>query len=102
MTRDDQQIYSVALYHQLHCLGQLRKYTWMLADALMLNDTEAAATMQFHLGSSDGGKHMNHCFDYLRQSISCNGDMTLEWPRTEPNGARFVVEGWGISHECKS
>lgn len=45
--------------------------------------------------------HMAHCFDYLRQSLMCHGDMTLEWPRTEPDGRRVVVDGWGIEHQCK-
>lgn len=99
---EEGQIYSVAMYHQIHCLGQLRKYTWLLADALILNDTEAGEMMKYMLTTSDGDKHLDHCFDYLRQSIQCAGDMTLEWPRTEASGARFVVEGWGIPHECKN
>ena len=49
-----------------------------------------------------GGEHVGHCFDYLRQSIICSGDMSLEWPKVEPDGRRFEVDGWGIPHECKS
>ena len=95
------QIYSIALYHQIHCLGQIRKYTWLLAEAVVMNDTEAAELMRYHIGEGDGADHINHCFDYLRQSITCAGDMTLEWPRLEANGDRFVVEGWGVPHQCK-
>lgn len=28
--------------------------------------------------------------------------MTVEWPREEADGSRFAVDGWGITHECKS
>ena len=31
----------------------------------------------------------------------CAGDLTLEWPRTEVDGRRFAVDGWGIEHECR-
>jgi hypothetical protein len=47
-------------------------------------------------------KHVYHCFDYIRQALMCAGDLTLEWPRTEKDGRRFAVDGWGISHQCKS
>jgi hypothetical protein len=46
--------------------------------------------------------HVYHCFDYIRQALMCAGDLTLEWPRTEKNGQRFAVDGWGVSHQCKS
>jgi len=42
-----------------------------------------------------------HCFDYIRQALMCAGDMTVEWPRTEEDGRRFAVDGWGVTHECK-
>lgn len=31
----------------------------------------------------------------------CAGDMTVEWPREEADGARFAVDGWGVEHQCK-
>ena len=46
--------------------------------------------------------HIPHCFDYIRQALMCAGDLTLEWPRTEKNGQRFAVDGWGVPHQCKS
>lgn len=94
-------IYSVALFHQMHCLGQLRRFTWMFLDAISNNDTEAMDKVK-DMFAMDHMDHMNHCFDYLRQSIACSGDMTMEWPRTEADGRRFAVDGWGIPHECKN
>jgi Mycotoxin biosynthesis protein UstYa len=38
--------------------------------------------------------HAAHCFDYIRQSIICNADTSLEG-RTEAG------PGWGSKHECK-
>jgi hypothetical protein len=36
--------------------------------------------------------HVQHCFDYIRQSLQCSADTSLEWP-VEINGQNLVV-GW--------
>ncbi|KAH0009838.1 hypothetical protein KCU78_g10560, partial [Aureobasidium melanogenum] len=94
------EIYSVSLFHQLHCLGQLRKYYWLLIDGVTSNSTSLRPMVDGLLGPS--GEHVSHCFDYLRQTLQCAGDMALEWPRKEEDGSRFAVDGWGIPHECRS
>jgi len=43
--------------------------------------------------------HIGHCFDYIRQSIQCAGDMSLEWP-IEVNGNNLIA-GWDNPHECR-
>lgn len=46
--------------------------------------------------------HVEHCFDYLRQSIMCAGDMTIEHAREPPlGGKRETTDGWGVEHQCK-
>lgn len=37
--------------------------------------------------------HSAHCFDYLRQSIMCAADTSLE-------GKTEAGPGWGSEHEC--
>jgi hypothetical protein len=45
--------------------------------------------------------HINHCLDYLRQSIMCCGDMALEGQHTT-FPANFVgTDGWDATHVCK-
>lgn len=44
--------------------------------------------------------HLAHCFDYLRQSILCSGDTTLEGRTYDSSGAEVPI-GWGSYHECK-
>jgi hypothetical protein len=95
-------IYSTAVFHQMHCLGQVRRFSWMFLDAITKNDTMEMQNIINMFIKMDHVDHMNHCFDYLRQTIQCGGDMTMEWPRTEASGARFAVDGWGIPHECKN
>jgi hypothetical protein len=49
------------------------------------------------------GEHIGHCFDYIRQAIMCNADMTLEWAEVSPSGKVIAsVDGWGIPHTCRS
>lgn len=73
----------------------------MFLDAISKNDTAKQAEITNMFVEHNHADHMNHCFDYLRQTIQCAGDMSMEWPRTEPTGERFAVDGWGVPHECK-
>lgn len=99
------EIYSVSLFHQLHCLAELRKYHFLMLDSIFSNDsaTFAAANKKVeHLLGQGNGGHAGHCFEYLRQGIMCSGDMTLEWPKLGDDGRRIEVDGWDIPHVCKS
>jgi len=73
----------------------------MFLDAIASNNTEQMTEIKHMFVDMDHASHMTHCFDYIRQGISCAGDLSMEWPRTEPDGRRFAVDGWGIPHECK-
>ena len=48
------------------------------------------------------GRHAQHCFAYLAESIMCAGDLTIEWAKVERDGSRTQVDGWGVPHECKN
>ena len=46
--------------------------------------------------------HVGHCFGYLRQSIMCAGDATLEYPTAKMGLGQNAVDGWGVPHdECR-
>lgn len=90
-------IYSVAMFHQMHCLGRIRKTYWVLRDGVATGDLSMARLLTGREGS-----HVHHCLDYLRQSIMCSGDMTLEWPMLTGPSAGITVDGWNIPHRCKS
>ena len=40
--------------------------------------------------------HVQHCIDFLRQSLMCNADTTLEIVDEAIKG----VKGFGVRHEC--
>ena len=61
-----------------------------------------------YYSTSDGGEdfdfglnrthHAGHCFEYLRQSIMCAADSTLE--PAEDIGKAFL--GWGFRRQCRN
>ncbi|KAK1056857.1 hypothetical protein LTR74_014601 [Friedmanniomyces endolithicus] len=91
------QVYDISLFHQLHCLANIRAHLLTLQAAMDRENRDEI--YDFLLKPQEG--HVWHCFDYIRQALMCAGDMTVEWPRTEEDGRRFAVDGWGVTHECK-
>ncbi|KEQ74139.1 hypothetical protein M436DRAFT_18667, partial [Aureobasidium namibiae CBS 147.97] len=45
--------------------------------------------------------HLDHCFDYLRQLLMCDLEITYEGARVDPDGMSRAVDGWGTLHQCK-
>ncbi|KAL3421015.1 hypothetical protein PVAG01_07460 [Phlyctema vagabunda] len=85
--------YGVALFHQLHCLGSIR------AALAAINSTSMAANPEYR-NSVDVG-HLGHCFDYIRQSLMCSGDMSLEsYPHLNKEN-NVAIDGWGAAHTCR-
>jgi len=73
-------VYMVSAFHQLHCLSYLVEHY-----QAAINKTELTQEVAHHTA---------HCFDYLRQSIMCAADISLE-------GKTDAGPGWGSKHECK-
>jgi len=97
-TRDGRELYSISLYHQIHCLRLIRDNFWKVLDAIETKDQDSVwEEYQNQLGNH----HAFHCFDYILQSLRCAGDMALEWPM-EVDGHRNTYDGYGVKHECKS
>ncbi|PSN75083.1 hypothetical protein BS50DRAFT_480838, partial [Corynespora cassiicola Philippines] len=76
-------ISGLAVFHQLHCINQLR---------LGFYQTETQ-----NLGFPYDPAHARHCFDYLRQSIMCAADSNIEPIVNELNG----ISGWGNQRVCR-
>ncbi|KAE8356756.1 hypothetical protein BDV28DRAFT_144878 [Aspergillus coremiiformis] len=87
--------YMVSVYHQLHCLKVLHL---ALLPVMMHGATvESGAT-----GDGFEHHHLEHCLDYLRQSVMCSGDVTLEPPDEHPEKGKSPLQGWGVRHVCRS
>ncbi|KAK7434200.1 hypothetical protein VKT23_020330 [Stygiomarasmius scandens] len=80
------ELFGISFYHQLHCLVRLRAV---------------------FAGEDEDMGHVKHCFNYLRQAITCNADITLEPGRTihseGPDGKMesMVVGGYDVQHQCR-
>ena len=74
------------VFHELHCLYILRRAYYQESDGL-----EA-----FDFGK-ERSAHVAHCFDYLRQGLTCNIDTTIE-PAVGEYGA-FL--GNGFDRQCQ-
>ncbi|KAL1617122.1 hypothetical protein SLS56_011125 [Neofusicoccum ribis] len=75
-------VYGISMFHQLHCLNFLRFAYWPERITEMPPD--------------EVGYHRDHCLDYIRQAIQCNGDVTFE-PLTEAG-----INGMGAIHRCRN
>jgi hypothetical protein len=101
----------ISVFHQLHChvcqnqlfldlledwLDYFLSIKESLTEALRIrhNDSEATGTY-FNMS------HVEHCLDYIHQSIICAGDTTLETVTIENDMPILSVNGWGDVHQCR-
>lgn len=101
---DGRKAYAIAVFHQMHCLVSFRSaqrlyWHWLpLQFAIMqryhvlLTSNQTGETL-----SLDDAQHMEHCFDYLRQSIQCAGDVTIE---SKAIGSEELDRTGGV-HMCR-
>ncbi|OOF90604.1 hypothetical protein ASPCADRAFT_156521 [Aspergillus carbonarius ITEM 5010] len=75
------------VFHQLHCLYILRRAYYSRSDENDLQDFDFGKNRSIHVP---------HCFDYLRQGITCSADTTVEPAVDEENG--FL--GSGFPRQC--
>ncbi|ATZ57878.1 hypothetical protein BCIN_15g03990 [Botrytis cinerea B05.10] len=86
--------WTFSVFHQLHCVNRLRHGYWKAHTAAM----EGKSLEDEDKDRLTSPEHIQHCLDYLRQSLMCHGDTTLEPDDVGINGAH----GFGIQHNCKS
>ncbi|TLD18106.1 hypothetical protein PspLS_10461 [Pyricularia sp. CBS 133598] len=85
--------YTTSVTHQLHCLHAIAStYTNMIT-----NTTGSGSGMD-----DMAPWHVNHCFEYLRQTIMCCGDTALEGEATTFPDNETGSDGWDATHVCKN
>ncbi|KAL7798029.1 hypothetical protein V8C37DRAFT_418521 [Trichoderma ceciliae] len=81
------------MFHQLHCLKWVRDQFWGLQYAYETSSKVVEFPQRVN--------HTDHCIDYLRQVIMCNGDLT---PITFEYNAE--IQGYlarhSIAHQCRN
>jgi len=93
-SRPDHYLIGLDVFHQLHCLDNVRKAMW----PERYNPDELMGGQGMSLLSR---KHVDHCIDQIRQSIMCQSDLTPNWLRWEPAfGTHLAARD--IVHSCRN
>ncbi|KAH9866003.1 hypothetical protein J1614_008567 [Plenodomus biglobosus] len=89
-----QEVYAIALFHELHCLMSISGFM----DKLVLKIRQRDFTL-----SEGEVDHNDHCFSYLRNAIMCCGDTTLEGQSQTPMFKNTPgTDGTGAVHICRN
>ncbi|KAM3073489.1 hypothetical protein ACMFMG_004613 [Clarireedia jacksonii] len=88
-TPDGKVLISLDVYHSLHCVNLVRK-------AIDFRYYHPTGQVPYFYRS-----HVDHCVDYLRQSIQCQSDLSpLTYARSEPKNHTIPV--FGTPHTCRN
>ncbi|KAF3018842.1 hypothetical protein E8E14_006235 [Neopestalotiopsis sp. 37M] len=85
-------LYNVAVYHQLHCLHMLAEE---FSNLLGNNKHVAHEDMSDELMMW----HIRHCFEYLKNSLTCCADTALEGQKSDTDEP--ATDGFGAYHVCR-
>ncbi|KAL4935902.1 hypothetical protein BDV06DRAFT_233879 [Aspergillus oleicola] len=83
----------VAVFHQLHCLYLIRRAYY----SELRSRSDSDAMMEDFDTGIHRRPHVGHCFDYLRQSLLCHADSSLE-PTNESVNDNL---NWRFDKECR-
>ncbi|KAF9219440.1 hypothetical protein BS17DRAFT_760954 [Gyrodon lividus] len=74
---EDNYIFTFDIFHQLHCLNNIRQalHPEYYNDAYYAAE-DAANLMKIHIEGHEGFDHTGHCIDSLRESLMCSADIT--------------------------
>ncbi|KXX74465.1 hypothetical protein MMYC01_204469 [Madurella mycetomatis] len=81
--------FTTSATHQLHCLHSI------------VEVVAAYTSGQLDKLPTEGAWHLSHCFEYLRQSIMCCGDVALEGQHTTFPPNSTGSDGWDAKHVCR-
>ncbi|KZZ98909.1 hypothetical protein AAL_02460 [Moelleriella libera RCEF 2490] len=93
----------LAMFHQLRCLTTLRAEMQRLRDVVAVlegSDGNGGDGLKRRRAPSSPMMHDEaHCFEYLRQSLLCSSDATIERPKLRNDG-KWIIDGMG-KRTCK-
>ncbi|TLS27202.1 hypothetical protein PpBr36_04901 [Pyricularia pennisetigena] len=85
--------FTTSVTHQLHCLHAIAA----TYNNMLINNTNSSPNPD-----DMAPWHINHCFEYLRQTIMCCGDTALEGEATTFPENETGSDGWDATHICKN
>jgi hypothetical protein len=103
----NQTVYTTSVTHQLHCLYSItHSYAAAKTGIEVGHGHEHGHRRRDDTEDEDEALididfHVQHCFEYLRQSIMCSGDMALEGDQTTFPEGFTGSDGWDAKHVCR-
>lgn len=105
-SKPNDNVYIITWAHQHHCLKVIRRAFWELV--YKGNESPLYGADKFGHQRPSAGKatfqatvpHLMHCFDYLRQTVACQADLTVE--PVDPTLDEIDINGYHVTHQCKS
>lgn len=99
----EKRFFGLSVYHSLHCLNSLRaailgRMHEPLVPAELIPEYPFNSSHHDAFARRELLPHADHCLGYLRQTILCNADLTLEPEYYEGAGD---VPGSGATHVCR-
>lgn len=92
-------VFTTSVTHQLHCLYSILEDFAAAKSGIAAGHTHDARDEP--ADPEDLGFHVQHCFEYLRQSIMCSGDLALEGDQTTFPDGSVGSDGWDAKHVCR-
>jgi len=92
--------YILSPLHQLHCVNMIRmRYNHLVYSRSSSSPTDPLSGSPI---DADWLTHIEHCFEYLRLSITCGDFFVLESdsPPGTPEPLTRDGLGWGVVHQC--
>jgi len=91
--KEDPVTSTFAGFHQLHCVDSLRKRWWQDQDIknALINGEDVS-----NIPEPISHIHVQHCVEFLRQSIMCHADVTLQVADSSND-----VPAFGYPYQCK-
>lgn len=102
-------MYNIAVFHQLHCLHTLaEEFGNLLAGRHGGHGHDQAAGGGSSSSMGEDGEtgadammvHVQHCFEYIKASLTCCADTALEGQKADID--RPAADGFGSHHVCRN
>ncbi|KAE9407413.1 hypothetical protein BT96DRAFT_809589, partial [Gymnopus androsaceus JB14] len=92
--KDDQYVFGIDVFHQLHCLNKIRKA--LSPDYYGSSITESKEVHEVH---------MTHCLNSIRQSLQCSGDISPIPFNVQPfkfSSKSLFLPTFNVLHSCRN
>ncbi|KAI9733819.1 MAG: hypothetical protein M1818_007086 [Claussenomyces sp. TS43310] len=91
----DHYIVGLDVFHQIHCLNNLRQLIWPERYQSLEQHVSDPADHEEHIN------HLDHCVDSLRQSLMCHSDISTLWWEWIPSNQRTLAHA-DTTHTCRN